>query len=65
MSEINLTWLDLASLCHVSKQAKIKSGKTLSDKESPKYEVSENNFHFDKSTTHKSALLILNGSIIS
>ena len=36
--------LDLASLCHVSKQAKIKSGKTPSDKESPKYEVSDNNF---------------------
>ena len=35
------------------------SGKTLSDEESPRYEVSENNSRFDESTTHKSTLLIL------
>ena len=38
----------MAGLCHVSKQAKIESGKTPSDEELPIYEVSENNFRFDE-----------------
>ena len=55
----------MAGLCRVSKQAKIESEKKPSDEEWPRYEVSENNFRFDESTTHKSALLILNVSIVS
>ena len=43
----------------VSEPIYIESGKTLSDEESPRYEVSENNSRFDESTTHKSTLLIL------
>ena len=34
----------------VSKQVKIESEETPRDKKLPRYEVSENNFHFDEST---------------
>ena len=40
----------MAGLCRVRKQAKLESGKTQSDKESPRYEVSEKIFRFDEST---------------
>ena len=55
----------MAGLCRVRKQAKLESGKTQSDKESPRYEVSEKIFRFDESATHESTLLVLNVSIVS
>ena len=44
-----MNWL-LGRFVSVSKQVKIESRKTQSDEESPRNEVSENNFRFDEST---------------
>ena len=48
----------------ISKQVKIESGKTQRGERSRRYEVSENNFRFDESISHKSGLLVLNVNIV-